>query len=501
MMFHQFLKYYKYIFLSLIIYLLLTIIRNIFNFYTFIILITILFIFYYKNKRLFKQIVYKIIFKKKVKLSFKNKYDAAKNSLKIIDEFNKKLNNQVEAELLKYEKNKLEEQLKYGDYNVILFGAGSSGKTSIARALLKNLIGKTSPTIGTTKEITSYKIRIPLLKRNINIIDTPGLFEASREGEQREKTTIIEASKSDLILFVVDQDINKYELYLIKKLSELRKKIIIVLNKCDLRTEKQNNLIKKNIISIISINHINISVVKTIASPNSSKKNLLNSPKIIPEVNNLFINIVKTLDENGEELLADNILFRCYKLGLFSKKVILEQRNSSANKVINKYTWITGGVILVNPLPVMDFITTTTVNVQMILEISKIYDVSLTKKEAVILSKSLLTTLAKLGILKGGLNVITTTLSTNFSTIIISKSLQSITSCWLIRIVGLSIIEYFNNGQNWGDGGMQGVIENIYNLNKREELLNKFIIEAINKIRIKDDVGHQRKLPPYFQKN
>ena len=60
----------------------------------------------------------------------------------------------------------------------------------------------------------------------------------------------------------------------------------------------------------------------------------------------------------------------------------------------------------------------------MILEISKIYDFKITKKEAVELSKSLLTTLAKLGILKGGLSVITNALASNFTTIFISKSLQ-----------------------------------------------------------------------------
>ena len=133
----------------------------------------------------------------------------------------------------------------------------------------------------------------------------------------------------------------------------------------------------------------------------------------------------------------------------------------------------------------------------MILEISKIYNANLTKNEAVDLSKSLLTTIAKLGILKGGLSVITSALSSNITTIYISKSIQSITSCWLIRIVGLSIIEYFSNGQNWGDNGIQEVIEDIYKLNKRDKNLNEFIKEAINKIRFKDDILSQRKLPPY----
>ena len=498
-MYHFLFKNYRYLLILLFLYFLLTLFRNILNFYSILILVVILLIFYSKNKRLFKKIAYKIIFKKQNSFSFRNKYGAAKNSLEAIDEINKKISNKIYGDLLKYEKIKLEKQFKNGDYNVILFGAGSSGKTSIARALLKNLIGKISPTIGTTKDITSYKIRIPILKRNINIVDTPGLFEASKEGQEREDSTIMEASKSDLILFVIDQDINKYELYLIRELLNLKKKIIIVLNKCDLRSEKQNNIIRENIISITSTKHIKLSVIKTIASSKVFSNNLIDSLKITPDVSNLFKEIIETLDANGEELLADNILFRCNKLGQISKNVITEQRNLSANKVINKYTLITGGVILLNPLPVVDFITTTSVNVQMILEISKTYDFKITKKEAVELSKSLLTTLAKLGILKGGLSVITNALASNFTTIFISKSLQSITSCWLIKIVGLSIKQYFNNGKNWGDGGIQEVIEGIYKLNKREDILNNFIKEAINNIRINEDGKSQQKLPPYLE--
>ncbi len=500
-MYKLFIKYYKYLLLLLLLYFLLIFISKIFNLYTFILFISTLFYIYIKNKRIFKKVTYKLIFKNKKSFQFKNKYRAAKNSLESIEVINNKIIDKVDAELLKYEKNKLEEQLNFGDYNVILFGAGSSGKTSIARALLKNLIGKTSPAIGTTKDINSYKIRIPILKRNINIIDTPGLFEASKAGEEREKLTIIEASKSDLILFVVDQDINKYELYLIRELSELRKKIILVLNKCDLRSEKQNNIIKENIFSITSSENIELSVVKTIGSRKLLPSDMEDSLKRIPDVSNLFKKIIETLDEIGEELLADNILLKSNKLGLISKQVISEQRDTCAKKIINKYTWITGGVILINPLPVVDFLTTTSVNVQMILEISKIFNAKITKKEAIDLSKSLLTTIAKLGILKGGLNVINTALSSNFSTILISKSIQSITSCWLIRIVGLSIIEYFKNGQNWGDNGIQEVIEKIYKLNKREETLNKFIKEAIDKLRVKDANKSQAKLSPYFQKD
>jgi len=201
------LKYIKYLVLILFLYILFSIFVRIVNIYTLLFLIIIIYSFYNIDKKLFKKIVYKIVYKnKKNTLSFKNTYGAAKISLEGIEQINKKINDQVKVELLNYQKNKLKSQLNTGDYIVTLFGAGSSGKTSIARSLLKNIVGKTSAKIGTTKQINSYKIRIPILKRNINIIDTPGLFEPSKLGEEREKLTILEASNSDLVLFVVDQD-------------------------------------------------------------------------------------------------------------------------------------------------------------------------------------------------------------------------------------------------------------------------------------------------------
>jgi len=220
------LKYIKYVVLILFLYILFSIFIRIVNIYTLLFLIIVIYIIYNVDKKLFKKIIYKVIYKnKKNTLSFKNKYGAAKISLEGVEKISKKINDKVKVELLNYQKNKLESQLKTGDYKVTLFGAGSSGKTSIARSLLKNIVGQTSAKIGTTKQINSYKIRIPILKRNINIVDTPGLFEPSKLGEEREKETIIQASNSDLVLFVLDQDINKYENYLIKELLKLRKKL------------------------------------------------------------------------------------------------------------------------------------------------------------------------------------------------------------------------------------------------------------------------------------
>jgi len=159
--------------------------------------------------------------------------------------------------------------------------------------------------------------------------------------------------------------------------------------------------------------------------------------------------------------------------------------------------WITGGVILVNPLPAVDFLTTTSVNLQMIMELSNIYEIKLTKKDAKDLATSLLSAMAKLGILKGGLAILSPALATSLTKIIFSKSIQSVSAGWFIIIVGLSLIEYFKNGQDWGDGGIQEVVDKMYRISKREDILNNFVKEAISKIEMKKYFKSNKSLPPF----
>ena len=490
--------YKKYLIPLLIIYLLINIIKSIFNIYTVFILILIIIFFYMTNKRILKKIIYKTFFKNRL-FKVNNKVTAAKKSLKGINDIIYQIENKVNIEIINYEKNKIEKQLKTADYNVILFGAGSCGKTSLARGLLKNIVGEISPTIGTTKKSNIYKINIPFLKRNVNIIDTPGLFEASIDGERREEKTIKKASKSDLIIFVIDQDFNKYELYLFKQLSKIGKSIIIALNKCDLRSKNQNETIKNNIYKLIKEFSLNTKIIFTIASPQTIANIGFKPKKQQLLVDNLFNEIIDVLDKNGEELLADNILFQCNKLGLISKDIINRQRYTSSKKLINRYSWITSAVILITPLPGIDLLATSVINIQMIIEISKIYGANINKERASELTKSIVKVLATLGVVKGGVNIFSNLLSINFTTKFITKSVQSITAAWIIRIVGLAFIKYFEENQSWGEGGIQETVQNLYEINKREEMLKDFLKEALQKIKNKDNLSKKKQLPPYSQ--
>ena len=96
-------KYIKYFIFILCLYLLFLILVRIVNIYTLLFLLIIIYIFYSVDKKLFKKIVYKAIFKnKKNTLSFKNTYGAAKISLEGVEKINKKINDKVKVELLNY---------------------------------------------------------------------------------------------------------------------------------------------------------------------------------------------------------------------------------------------------------------------------------------------------------------------------------------------------------------------------------------------------------------
>ena len=141
-------KYYRYITVIILLYFIISIIKSLFNIYTLLIIIFSAYILYKKDTRLFKKALYKTLFKNKIS-KFNNKFTAARKSLNSISELKDQINDEVNYEIINDQKIKIERQLRDADYSVILFGAGSCGKTSIARSLLNSMVGDISPAFGT----------------------------------------------------------------------------------------------------------------------------------------------------------------------------------------------------------------------------------------------------------------------------------------------------------------------------------------------------------------
>jgi hypothetical protein len=90
--------------------------------------------------------------------------------------------------------------------------------------------------------------------------------------------------------------------------------------------------------------------------------------------------------------------------------------------------------------------------------------------------------LAGLGLVKGGVALLSSALTLNLPALLVSRALQAVSAAWLTRVAGRSFIVYFQQDQDWGDGGLPEVLQREYALNRREGLLRSFLEVAYRRV-------------------
>jgi uncharacterized protein len=411
-----------------------------------------------------------------------NRREAAERNLAAIDQTLERIRDDVEREALHQERLRMQAELERGDLVIVVFGSGSAGKTSLIRALLQQLVGEVGAAMGSTTEATRYRLRLRGLERAVILEDTPGILEAGAEGRSREQLARRQAARADLLLLVVDGDLRAAELEVFEALADLGKRLLLVLNKCDLRGEQE----EQRLLTLLRRHAGNRlapeDVIAASAAPQSVPMPGGRPLQPSPEVEALLRRMATLLRADGEELIADNLLLQCRQLGDASRSLLERQRRRDAEAIVERFMWIGAGVLLVTPLPGMDLLGAAAVNAQMVVEIGRVYGVSLSRGSAQDLALSVGRTLAGLGLIKGGVTLLSSALSLNLPALVVSRAIQAVSAAWLTRVAGLSFITYFEQDQDWGDGGMQEVLQREYELNRREGALQRFLQAAISRV-------------------
>ena len=419
--------------------------------------------------------------KPKIKLP-EAKTEAAAENLRAVKKQVKQIQDEVSRQALLSRSREIETNLSERNLQVVIFGTGSSGKSSLINALMGRMVGKVSAPMGTTEVGETYELKLKGLEREILITDTPGILEAGVAGTEREQLARQLATEADLLLFVVENDLLQSEFVPLKALAEIGKRNILVLNKIDLYTDEDREKIlarlRERVRTFISTSDI----VTVSANPRTVK---LETGEIIqpePDVMPLIRRLANILRAEGDDLMADNILLQSQRLGEEARKIIDAQRHRQADKVVERYQWISAGVIAVTPLPVVDLLAAAAVNAQMVVEIGKIYGCDLNMERGRELALSLGKTLASLGIVKGAIELVSRALQLNIATYLVGKAIQGVSAAYLTRIAGKSFIEYFRQNQDWGDGGITEVVQRQFELNKKDEFVKAFVQDAIAKV-------------------
>lgn len=411
-----------------------------------------------------------------------DKVEAAGENLQAVRQQVSQIQDEVARQELLLRSREIEQNLARGELMVVVFGTGSSGKTSLVNALMGRMVGQVGAPMGTTEVGETYRLRLKGVDREILITDTPGILEAGVAGTEREKMARRLATEADLLLFVLDNDLRQSEYDPLRMLAEIGKRSLIVLNKADLYTEQDLETIqarlRERVRGIVGTND----VIAIAANPQSLQMETGEVVQPDPDVMPLIRRLAAIIRAEGDDLLADNILLQSQRLGEEARRLIDGQRRRQAEKIVERFQWIGAGVVSVTPIPVVDLLATAAVNAQMVVEIGKVYGCDINAERGRELALSLAKTLVSLGVVKGAMELLSTALQLSVAGFLASRAIQGVSAAYLTRIAGKSFIEYFRHNQDWGDGGITEVVQRQFQLNRKDEFIKSFVQEAITRV-------------------
>lgn len=410
------------------------------------------------------------------------KTEAAAENLRAVQFQVEQIQDEVARQAFAERARRVEEYLARGEIRVVVFGTGSAGKTSLVNAVLGEMVGQVGAAMGTTTEATTYKFRLSGIERDIWLTDTPGILEAGVAGTRREQLARQLAAEADLLLFVVDSDLRQSEYDPLRSLADIGKRSILVFNKTDLYPDREIEAVLAHLRQRVSEFIAAVDVVAVAAAPQEVRLESGDRFQPTPEILPLVRRMAAILREEGEDLIADNILLQSQRLGEEARQILDTQRRREAEQIVDRYQWISGGVVSITPLPMVDLLGAAAINAQMVVEIGRVYGCEMNVERGKELALSLAKTLVSLGIVRGATEVLALALQTNIGTFVIGRAVQGATAAYLTRIAGKSFIEYFRRDQSWGDGGMSQVVEQQFQLNRRDEFIKRFAQEAIARV-------------------
>jgi GTP-binding protein Era len=370
------------------------------------------------------------------------------------------------------------DKIEHGHLHLSVFGRVSTGKSSLLNALIGEERFSVSPIHGETR-FSSMEAWDEKEAGGVYLIDTPGLDEAG--GEDREALAREVAGRSDLVVFVLDGDITETERDALRSVLNQGRPVLVVLNKVDLYTREEREALLGSVRSktdgLVDPNHVITAAAQprpqTVVETGPDGKEVSAERPRQPDVDELRLKLWEILEAEGKTLAALNASLFAADLSDQVGQRILAARREIGDKLVRTYCIGKGIAVAFNPVPVADLFAAAFIDVGMVVHLSRVYDLPLSRQEAgsivkVIVAEAaaLMGTVWALHLVSSALKVGTLGLST-----ILTAGAQGAIAYYSTYLVGQAAAEYLSKGKSWGDGGPKEVIKRILDSLDRDTVL------------------------------
>ncbi|TXH72580.1 MAG: DUF697 domain-containing protein [Thiothrix sp.] len=370
------------------------------------------------------------------------------------------------------------DKLEHGHIHIAVFGRVSVGKSSLLNALLGKDAFSVSVLHGETKT-TDFHAWEEYEDGGLYLIDTPGINEI--QGEDRERMAHEVASRADLVLFVIDGDLTDVEFKALKTVAASHRPTILVVNKADRYTDKE----KQQLRSVLEertqgvLEPENIIFTTAQASRQTviyvdAEGNEQESVRVRPvDVADLKTRLWDIIEHEGKTLAALNASLFASDLSEEVGKRILAVKHELGLKTIQMYCIAQGVAVALNPIPVADLVAAAAIDAGMIVHLSKLYGLPMSKSEASDLLKTIAGQMIVLIGTTWAVHIISTVLKlgTGGISTLLTAATQGAVAWYSTLVVGRVAERWLANGKSWGEAGPKLTVEQILDSLDRDSVI------------------------------
>ena len=381
-------------------------------------------------------------------------------------------------------------RLDRGELHVAVFGRVSTGKSALGNALLGRDAFQVGVLHGTTTDAAQAALD-EARHDGLVLIDTPGINEL--DGEARERLAFEVAEVSDLVVFVCDGDLTREELDALKTLAATQRPLLLALNKADRYSadeladllaqlrQRVVGLVREENVLAVAAHPAPRRLIEVDARGHEQDR----TQAATPDVAALRERLLAIAAHEGKSLSAINAGLYAGRLTDQVSARIAETRKTVAAKLIHNYCIAKGVAVALNPIPVADLLAAAGLDAAMVVQLSRVYGLPLTRAESGRLVAVISAQLAALMGAIWGIQLVASALkgvSAGLS-VVVTAGAQGALGWYATVLIGRAAESYLVAGKSWGAAGAKRAVADVVASLDRDSILREAREEILKRLK------------------